>query len=99
MGKTAVLKLNGGLGTSMGCAGPKSLLEVRDGQTFIDFSIQQLMTINKKNGVSVPLVLMNSFNTESSTKEHLSKKNYGLEIHHFNQFELPRMDASTHMPA
>ena len=26
-----VLKLNGGLGTSMGMTGPKSLLEVKDG--------------------------------------------------------------------
>lgn len=76
MGKTAVLKLNGGLGTSMGCAGPKSLLVVRDGQTFIDFSIQQLMTINKKCGVDVPLVLMNSFSTEADTKRHLGSKNY-----------------------
>ncbi|KAK7687469.1 UTP-glucose-1-phosphate uridylyltransferase [Cerrena zonata] len=30
LSKLAVLKLNGGLGTSMGCVGPKSVIEVRD---------------------------------------------------------------------
>ena len=33
---TAVVKLNGGLGTSMGMDRAKSLLEVRDGMSFLD---------------------------------------------------------------
>jgi UTP--glucose-1-phosphate uridylyltransferase len=37
----AVIKLNGGLGTTMGCLGPKSLITVRDGKTFLDFAIEQ----------------------------------------------------------
>ncbi|KAH0576970.1 UTP-glucose-1-phosphate uridylyltransferase [Spironucleus salmonicida] len=95
--QVAVLKLNGGLGTSMGCDGPKSLLPVRDGLCFLDFTVKQIEFINKKYDISVPLVLMNSFNTETQTKEHLSNvKN--VELIHFNQFELPRMDASTKLP-
>ena len=39
-GKLAVLKLNGGLGTSMGCVGPKSVIEVRDGMSFLDMSVR-----------------------------------------------------------
>ena len=39
LGKVAVLKLNGGLGTSMGCIGPKTLLPVRGGMTFLDFTV------------------------------------------------------------
>jgi UTP--glucose-1-phosphate uridylyltransferase len=38
----AVLKLNGGLGTTMGCKGPKSLIEVRDGKTFLDLTVLQI---------------------------------------------------------
>ncbi|RUS19049.1 UTP--glucose-1-phosphate uridylyltransferase-domain-containing protein, partial [Endogone sp. FLAS-F59071] len=38
LNKLAVLKLNGGLGTTMGCVGPKSAIEVRDGMTFLDLS-------------------------------------------------------------
>lgn len=40
--KLAVLKLNGGLGTTMGCVGPKSAIEVRDGMTFLDLSVRQI---------------------------------------------------------
>eukprot|EP00703_Trepomonas_sp_PC1_P002704 JAP93902.1 UTP-glucose-1-phosphate uridylyltransferase [Trepomonas sp. PC1] len=97
--KVAVLKLNGGLGTSMGCAGPKSLLEVREGLTFLDFSMRQLKYLNEKYRVNVPLILMNSFNTDKATQEHVNAHNPGIDVHHFNQFELPRMDAESHMPA
>lgn len=42
----AVLKLNGGLGTTMGCVGPKSVIEVRDGMTFLDLSVKQIEALN-----------------------------------------------------
>lgn len=47
--KLAVLKLNGGLGTTMGCVGPKSAIEVRDGMTFLDLSVRQIEVREKKN--------------------------------------------------
>ncbi len=40
--QTAVLKLNGGLGTSMGLEKAKSLLEVKDGKTFLDLIAEQI---------------------------------------------------------
>ena len=40
--KLAVVKLNGGLGTTMGCVGPKSAIEVRDGMTFLDLTVRQI---------------------------------------------------------
>ena len=40
--KLVVLKLNGGLGTSMGCKGPKSLIAVRGEHTFLDLTVQQI---------------------------------------------------------
>ena len=42
LGKLVVLKLNGGLGTSMGCVGPKSLISVRNDATFLDLTVQQI---------------------------------------------------------
>ena len=42
LNKVAVVKLNGGLGTSMGCSGPKSLISVRNDLTFLDLHVQQL---------------------------------------------------------
>ncbi|XP_013587002.1 PREDICTED: probable UTP--glucose-1-phosphate uridylyltransferase 2 isoform X1 [Brassica oleracea var. oleracea] len=67
--KLVVLKLNGGLGTTMGCTGPKSVIEVRDGLTFLDLIVIQIENLNNKYGCKVPLVLMNSFNTHDDTQK------------------------------
>lgn len=40
--KLCVLKLNGGLGTTMGCKGPKSVIEVRGEKTFLDLTVEQI---------------------------------------------------------
>ena len=42
LGKLVVIKLNGGLGTSMGCTGPKSLISLRRDLTFLDMNVQQI---------------------------------------------------------
>ena len=42
LGATAVLKLNGGLGTSMGLEKAKSLLTVKDGKNFLDLIAEQV---------------------------------------------------------
>ena len=42
LNKLVVLKLNGGLGTSMGCTGTKSLICVRNNLTFLDLNVQQI---------------------------------------------------------
>ena len=41
-GKLCILKLNGGLGTTMGCVGPKSAIEVREGSSFLDLNVKQV---------------------------------------------------------
>lgn len=45
LNKLIVIKLNGGLGTSMGCHGPKSVIAVRNGLTFLDLTVQQIEVI------------------------------------------------------
>lgn len=42
LSKLAVIKLNGGLGTSMGCVGPKSAIEIRDRMSILDLAVQQI---------------------------------------------------------
>ncbi|MBW1742524.1 MAG: UTP--glucose-1-phosphate uridylyltransferase [Deltaproteobacteria bacterium] len=66
-----VIKLNGGLGTSMGLSKAKSLLEVKGGLTFLDVIARQILTHREKRGVSFPIVFMNSFSTEADTLEAL----------------------------
>ncbi|MBW3653315.1 MAG: UTP--glucose-1-phosphate uridylyltransferase [Actinobacteria bacterium] len=67
LARTVVIKLNGGLGTSMGMTGPKSLLEVKDGLTFLDISVRQILHLRKRMDAALPLVLMNSFATRDAS--------------------------------
>ncbi|CAN6227038.1 unnamed protein product [Urochloa humidicola] len=97
--KLAVLKLNGGLGTTMGCTGPKSVIEVRNGFTFLDLIVIQIESLNKKYGSNVPLLLMNSFNTHDDTLKIVEKyANSSIEIHTFNQSQYPRVVADEFLP-
>jgi UTP--glucose-1-phosphate uridylyltransferase len=73
LGRTAVVKLNGGLGTSMGLSGPKSVLEVREGLTFLDVIARQVLALRERHGVEVPLLLMNSFRTREESLAALAR--------------------------
>jgi UTP--glucose-1-phosphate uridylyltransferase len=61
LGRVVLIKVNGGLGTSMGLAGAKSLLVVKDGLSFLDIIARQSVR------AGVPLVLMNSFATDAES--------------------------------
>lgn len=70
---TAVVKLNGGLGTSMGMDRAKSLLCVRRGLNFLDIIARQVLQLRKKYAAPLPLVLMNSFRTSDDTLAALGR--------------------------
>jgi UTP--glucose-1-phosphate uridylyltransferase len=67
MQQMVVIKLNGGLGTSMGMDRAKSLLPVRDGRTFLDLIVEQVRRARSTSGVELPLILMNSFRTREDS--------------------------------
>lgn len=71
--KVVVIKLNGGLGTSMGMDGPKSLVTVKDGLSFLDITVKQILRLRAEHDVRIPLVLMNSFNTRQATEDALAQ--------------------------
>ena len=99
LNKLVVIKLNGGLGTSMGCKGPKSSIIVRDELSFLDITVQQIEHLNKTFNVNIPLILMNSFNTDLDTKK-IIKKYAGLNVpvFTFNQSQYPRISKDTLLP-
>jgi len=70
---TAVVKLNGGLGTSMGMERAKSLLCVRRGMSFLDVIARQVLHLRDKFDAPLPLLLMNSFRTSNDTLEALAR--------------------------
>jgi len=69
----AVIKLNGGLGTSMGLSQAKSLLPVKGNMNFLDIITRQILTLRSALGYPVQLMFMNSFATEEDTIKYLAK--------------------------
>ena len=67
LGRAVVIKLNGGLGTSMGMTRAKSLLVVKDGLRFLDITARQMESLASTHGARVPLILMNSFRTRDDS--------------------------------
>ncbi|KAI8975803.1 UTP-glucose-1-phosphate uridylyltransferase [Trametes punicea] len=99
LNKLAVLKVNGGLGTSMGMTGAKSALEVKDDMTFLDLTVRQIEHLNTTHRVDVPLILMTSFNTHEDTLRIIKKyANQQLRITTFNQSRYPRIFKESLLP-
>ncbi|HKN95173.1 MAG TPA: UTP--glucose-1-phosphate uridylyltransferase [Thermoleophilaceae bacterium] len=69
--RAVVIRLNGGLGTSMGMTGPKALLEVKDGLNFLDVIARQVLRMRERHGIKLPLVLMDSFRTREESLKAL----------------------------
>jgi UDP-N-acetylglucosamine pyrophosphorylase len=102
LSKAVVIKLNGGLGTGMGLQGPKSLLRIHDGATFLDLIIRQILELRKSSGTDVRLLLMNSYSTSAETLAHLSKYHQERmddpsEVE-LMQNQIPKIDAKTMEP-
>jgi len=96
-----VIKLNGGLATTMGLQEPKSLLEAREGRSFLEVIVGQTLALRRSLGVRLPLVLMNSDVTRAATEDALHKY---PEIEHegiapdFMQSMIPKLDAERLAP-
>jgi len=98
--RVAVIKLNGGLATTMGLRSPKSLVEARDGRSFLDIIIGNTLALRKRYGVRLPLVLMNSQATRAETMDALESHpdlDTGLPVHFLQSME-PKLDAESLMP-
>jgi UTP--glucose-1-phosphate uridylyltransferase len=67
LGRTVMIRLNGGLGTTMGLSGPKSLVDVKPGVTFLDVIARQALAAR------LPLVLMNSYATRAPSLAALER--------------------------
>jgi UTP--glucose-1-phosphate uridylyltransferase len=82
---TVMVMLNGGLGTSMGLTLAKSLLEVKNGKTFLE------VILNQAEAINVTLALMNSFSTHEDTRAALSRLNPTVAPILFRQHKFPKI--------
>lgn len=102
LSQTVVCKLNGGLGTGMGLDKAKSLLMVKDENTFLDLTAKQILKFRDESGCNVKFMLMNSFSTSDDTMNFFQTKypqlakEEGLEM---MQNKVPKLDANTFEPA
>jgi UTP--glucose-1-phosphate uridylyltransferase len=71
--RTVMIKLNGGLGTTMGMQGPKSLIPVKGGVSFLELILRQVEALRRRWHIELPLVLMNSFHTHRPTQDALKQ--------------------------
>ncbi|MCB9724687.1 MAG: UTP--glucose-1-phosphate uridylyltransferase [Spirochaetaceae bacterium] len=98
--RTVVIKLNGGLGTSMGLSRAKSLLPIRPGVSFLDLIARQILWQREHWRCELPLVLMNSYRTRDDSLAALARY-VGLESRvplDFLQHKVPRVHAETGQP-
>lgn len=102
LSQLAVIKLNGGLGTGMGLSGPKSLLPVREGDTFLDFIARQVLRHREASGSRRPVfLLMNSFVTRDDSLRHLRRYPHLVNQDgslDFVQNKVPKLDPDTLTP-
>ena len=100
--RVVVLKLNGGLGTSMGMTKAKSLIEIKEGHTFLDVIVRQVLHLRERYGTQIPLLLMNSFATRDDTLAALEQYPElaldGLPLD-FVQGKVPKLLADSLEPA
>ncbi|CAB5121025.1 UTP--glucose-1-phosphate uridylyltransferase (EC [Olavius algarvensis associated proteobacterium Delta 3] len=90
---TVMIKLNGGLGTSMGLTTAKSLLKIKGGKSFLHIILEQAAHLG------VRLSLMNSFSTQADTQAALSRIRPATAPDTFIQNRFPKILQDTFAPA
>jgi UTP--glucose-1-phosphate uridylyltransferase len=92
--RVVVIRLNGGLGTTMGLSGPKSLVDVKPQITFLDVIARQV------RAARLPLVLMDSYATRGPSLAALARHGSlaGDLPPDFLQHREPRLRASDLQP-
>ncbi|MBR6022492.1 MAG: UTP--glucose-1-phosphate uridylyltransferase, partial [Kiritimatiellae bacterium] len=100
---TVVIKLNGGLGTSMGLERAKSLIVAKNGLTFLDIIVRQIEFLRQRCRAPLPLLLMDSFSTDADTlaalaANHPSFSNPAPLPLSFCQHRVPKLDPETALP-
>jgi len=100
LAQVVLIKLNGGLATTMGLRQPKSLVIAREGRTFLEIIAAQARALRRRFQIPLPVVLMNSEATRAPMEPELRRHGDlcdGL-LPAFEQSMVPKLDASTLLP-
>jgi UTP--glucose-1-phosphate uridylyltransferase len=91
--RSVMIVLNGGLGTSMGLSGPKSLLKIKNDFSFIDIILKQA----ERRGIK--LCFMDSFSTHQETVSTISNLQPSHPPLYFLQHKYPKVLKDNFKPA
>jgi UTP--glucose-1-phosphate uridylyltransferase len=91
--QAVMIVLNGGLGTSMGLTGAKSLLAVKDEKSFLQLKIEQA------EAKGIGLIFMNSFNTDEDTRAAVAAIRPSQPPRYFLQHKFPKILRENLAPA
>lgn len=99
--RVVCIKLNGGLGTTMKLDRAKSLIPVREGRSFLQLVVDQIGCLNRRYGSQTPLLLLNSFRTQSDCLAHLAEAcpELSLDGIDFLQNKFPRIAVESGLPS
>jgi len=103
LGRLVIIKLAGGLGTSMGLEVPKAVLPVKEGLTFLDITLGQVSHLRRAHNTEIPLLLMTSFATHEALKASVTEARYRISNPSdipllFPQNRTPKINADTLEP-
>ncbi|BDA80808.1 nucleotide glucose-1-phosphate uridylyl transferase [Leptospira kobayashii] len=99
LSKLVVIKLNGGLGTSMGLEKAKSLIPIKDGKSFLAVIAAQVEYIRSLCNIEIPLLLMDSYNTQTDSQKELKQIGFKQSLtSSFLQHKVPRLAAGDLTP-
>lgn len=97
--KLVVIKLNGGLGTSMGLSKAKSLLPIKNGMSFLEIICKQIIYYRNKFQIEIPLLLMDSYNTQEDSQREIQRIGFKQKLPtSFLQNKVPRLNAKDLTP-
>lgn len=97
--KLVVIKLNGGLGTSMGLSKAKSLLPIKNGMSFLEIICKQILYYRNKFQIEIPLLLMDSYNTQADCQKEIERIGFKQSLPtSFLQNKVPRLNAKDLTP-
>ncbi len=100
--RLVVIKLNGGLGTSMGLEHSKSIIPVHDSLNFLQILAMQIRYLRTHFRAGIPLLFMNSFRTREDTLSspgiaRINGESQDIPVD-FLQNRIPRIEANTLLP-
>lgn len=99
LSKLVVIKLNGGLGTSMGLDKAKSLIPIKGNLSFLSVMAKQIEYLRRKYGIDVPLLFMDSYNTQEDSQKELKQSGFKQSLRSsFLQHKVPRLVSKTFAP-